>query len=81
MTPTPQGAATLVNRACPAVNKPQKEIPNNLGARIHECLSPTVNIPNKEGTLQEVMRNMEGLKHPTFDLMGKVSTEAETEWL
>jgi hypothetical protein len=27
------------------------------------------------------MRNMEGLKSPTFDLTGKVATGAETEWL
>jgi hypothetical protein len=80
-TPTPQGAATLFKGACPTVKKTQKEIPNNLGLRIHECPSPTVNIPNKEGTSQEVMRNMEGLKPPTFDLMGKVATGAETEWL
>jgi hypothetical protein len=50
LTPTPQGAAMSFNGACPAVKKPQKEIPNNLGARIHECPSPMVNIPNKEGT-------------------------------
>jgi hypothetical protein len=40
-----------------------------------------VNIPNKEGTSQEVMRNMEGLKPPTFDLTGKVATGAATERL
>jgi hypothetical protein len=60
LTPTPQGAATLFNKACPMVKKPQKEIPNNLGTRIHKCPSPTINIPNKGGTSQEVMRNMEG---------------------
>ncbi len=81
LTPTPQGAATLFNGACPAVKKPQKEIPNNLGTRIHKCPSPTVNIPNKEETSQEVMRNMEGLKPPTFDLTGEVATGAETERL
>jgi hypothetical protein len=67
--------------ACPMVSKPQQEIPNNLGTRIHKCPSPTVNIPNKEGTLRKVMWNMDRLKPPTFDLTGKVATGAETERL
>ncbi len=77
LTPTTKGAATLINRACPAVTKPQKELSNWTNGG----LPPTVKIPIKDGTSQEVTMNMDGLKPPTFDSTKDLVTGAETEQL
>jgi hypothetical protein len=55
-SPTPKGAATLINGACPALTKPHKELSNwtNGGP------PPTVKIPKEDETSQEVIMNMDG---------------------
>jgi hypothetical protein len=76
-TPTPKGAAMLINGACPAVTKPQKELSNwtNGGP------PPTVEIPKEDGTSKEVIMNMDSLKPPTFDSTRDLVTRVETEQL
>ncbi len=74
-TPTPKGEATSINGACPAVGKPQKELSNwtNSGP------PPMLKIPKKDGTSQEVIMNVDGLKPPTFDSTRDLVTGVETE--
>ena len=76
-TPTPKGAATLINGACPMVTKPQKELSNWTNGG----LPPTVKIPKEDGTSREVIMNVDGLKPPTVDSTRDLVTGAETERL